>query len=89
MLFRSTKTDIINKWDIPNVTRFSSASVKTNDEKTLKKIVEQPEKEHIISVLKDHNWNRIKAAKALGVNRTTLYNKMKKYNISFERQRKT
>ena len=77
-----TKTDTINKWDIPNSARFSSAAVKTTDEKNLKRIVEQPEKEHIIAVLKEHNWNRIKAAKALGVNRTTLYNKMKKYDIS-------
>lgn len=78
-----SKTEILNKWDFPNNYRFSSAAVKpVSDEKTLKKIVEQPEKDHIISILKEHNWNRIKAAKALGVNRTTLYNKMKKYNIN-------
>lgn len=76
------KTDVINKWDIPNVVKFSSPALRVMDEKTLKKAVEEPEKEHIISVLNDCNWNRNKAAAALGVNRTTLYNKMKKYNIA-------
>jgi transcriptional regulator of acetoin/glycerol metabolism len=47
----------------------------------LKKAVAEPEKEHILSVLERCGWNRSKAADMLGVNRTTLYNKMKKYNI--------
>ncbi len=77
------RTEIINKWDIPNLAKFSAVSATpVSDEKTLKRIVEQPEKEHIISVLKNNNWNRNKAAAALGINRTTLYNKMKKYDIS-------
>ena len=76
------KTEVINKWDIPNSAKFSVSSVKiTQDEKSLRKIVEQPEKDHIIAILNECNWNRNKAAAALGVNRTTLYNKMKKYNI--------
>ena len=78
------KTDIINTLDIPNYAKFTasgSASSK-NEDNSLKKIVEQPEKEHILKILNDCNWNRNKVAAALGVNRTTLYNKMKKYNIS-------
>ena len=47
----------------------------------LKKAVEEPEKEHIISVLDKCGWNRSNAALALGINRTTLYNKMKKYQL--------
>ncbi len=76
------KTEIINLDDLPNLSKFVVSDKKKNDEIFLKKIVEQPEKEHIISVLNDCNWNRNKAAAALGVNRTTLYNKMKKYDIS-------
>jgi DNA-binding NtrC family response regulator len=77
------KSEIIQKADMPNHTKFqSNINVRpTSDDKSLKKIVEQPEKEYIISILKECNWNRNKAAEALGVNRTTLYNKMKKYKI--------
>jgi len=39
----------------------------------------------IISVLEECNWNRNRAAAVLGINRTTLYNKMKKFDISFNR----
>ena len=80
------KAGIINRADIPNFTKFTIDPPKSSKspEKNLKRAVEQPEKEHIISILKDCNWNRNKAAASLGVNRTTLYNKMKKYNISEE-----
>ncbi|MBI3618337.1 MAG: sigma-54-dependent Fis family transcriptional regulator [Candidatus Omnitrophica bacterium] len=80
------KAGIVNRADIPNFTKFTIAPPKSlkSPEKNLKRAVEQPEKEHIISILKDCNWNRNKSAASLGVNRTTLYNKMKKYNISEE-----
>lgn len=68
--------------DIPNCAKFQDdAGSKVAEVKSLKQATEQPERDHIISVLNDCNWNRNKAAAALGVNRTTLYNKMKKYNI--------
>ncbi len=81
-----TQTGIIHRADIPNFTKFTTDSPKfsKSPEKNLRRAVEQPEKDHIIAILKDCNWNRNKAAASLGVNRTTLYNKMKKYNISEE-----
>jgi len=75
------KTQVVNKRDIPNVAKFVSEPERGGDGKTLKNIIEEPERDHIISVLNGCNWSRSKAAAALGVNRTTLYNKMKKYNI--------
>ncbi len=76
------KNRIIQKWDIPNLTKFKTKHIKSSTtEKSLKKVVEEPEKEHIISVLNECNWNKNKAAAMLGINRTTLYNKIKKYNI--------
>jgi two-component system response regulator AtoC len=39
------------------------------------------EKEHIQRVLKETSWKRTEAAKILGINRTTLYNKIKEYGI--------
>jgi len=75
-------TEIINKWDIPNGIKFTVSDVKKTEEISLKSVIELPEKEHIISVLNECRWNRNKAAATLGINRTTLYNKMKKYKIS-------
>jgi transcriptional regulator of acetoin/glycerol metabolism len=42
----------------------------------------QWERERIIEVLKEHRWHRQRAAQALNMERTTLWRKMKKYNIS-------
>ena len=39
------------------------------------------EKNHIIHILTKYNWNISAAAKALKVDRVTLYNKIKKYNL--------
>jgi transcriptional regulator with PAS, ATPase and Fis domain len=83
-----SKTEIINKWDIPNISKFVSDPVRVlSDNKKLKRVVEEPEREHILSILAECNWNRNRAAAALGVNRTTLYNKMKKYGIFGEDKR--
>ena len=40
------------------------------------------EKNHILFILSKYNWNISAAAKALKVDRVTLYNKIKKYDIS-------
>ena len=42
------------------------------------------EKEHITSVLQSNNWNIRKSALVLGINRVTLYNKIKKYKLTKE-----
>ncbi|MFP4488884.1 MAG: sigma-54-dependent transcriptional regulator [Bacteroidales bacterium] len=39
------------------------------------------EKKHISSILNKYNWNISRAAKALDVDRATLYNKIKKYDL--------
>ncbi len=48
---------------------------------SLKDFLKCPEKGHILSVLEEVGWNKKRAARVLGVNRTTLYNKLRKYNI--------
>ena len=40
------------------------------------------EKNHISNILNKYNWNISAAAKALKVDRVTLYNKIKKYDLS-------
>ncbi|MFH0772445.1 MAG: helix-turn-helix domain-containing protein, partial [Candidatus Omnitrophota bacterium] len=48
---------------------------------SLKDVLKEPEKIHILKVLKEVGGNKKKAALKLGVNRTTLYNKMRQYEI--------
>jgi DNA-binding NtrC family response regulator len=50
----------------------------------LKAALARPEKDIIIRVLKEHHGSRQAAARALGINRTTLYKKMKRYGIEEE-----
>jgi two-component system response regulator HydG len=47
----------------------------------LKEALEEPEKKIIIQALQAFNWNRQETARVLDINRTTLYKKMKKYNL--------
>jgi DNA-binding NtrC family response regulator len=51
---------------------------------SLKAALTEPERQLIIHALESTGWNRQKTAKALGINRTTLYKKMKRYDIDFE-----
>ena len=39
------------------------------------------ERKHIISTLRQHRWNITRSAKALGIDRVTLYSKIKRYQI--------
>jgi two-component system response regulator AtoC len=39
------------------------------------------EKQHITKILKETSWRMTKASKILGINRTTLYNKIKQYGM--------
>ncbi len=43
--------------------------------------LEHVEKSHLLRVLEKLNWNKSKAAKALGISRATLRMKIKRYNI--------
>ena len=46
-----------------------------------RKTVQDLEREHIREVLAEHNWNRKKAARALGIGERTIYRKIKKYGL--------
>ncbi len=51
----------------------------------LRKALEIPEREIIERTLRSHNWNRQETAAALMINRTTLFNKMRKYGLLGQR----
>ena len=64
----------------PQLTR--SAPAPTGDRPLpLKRALEIPEREIIERTLRSHNWNRQRTAQALDINRTTLFNKMRKYGL--------
>jgi DNA-binding NtrC family response regulator len=52
----------------------------------LKAALANPERQIILDALENNGWNRQNTAEMLGINRTTLYKKMKKYGIQFEKQ---
>lgn len=78
----------IDKDDLPDVilngieifhNKFNVSRSKKNE--SLKDALQEPEKIHILKVLQEVGWNKKRAAVKLGVNRTTLYNKLRRYNL--------
>ncbi|MFQ5489560.1 MAG: sigma-54-dependent transcriptional regulator [Phycisphaerae bacterium] len=55
--------------------------------RSLKDALEEPEKRIIEAALRAHGWNRQSTARALDINRTTLYKKMKRYNLDVDMAR--
>ena len=53
----------------------------------LKSAMATPERQIIVDALEANGWNRQNTAKMLGINRTTLYKKMKKYDIQYEKEK--
>jgi DNA-binding NtrC family response regulator len=53
-------------------------------EAVLRDVVKRVEKEHILKTLNETGWNRAEAARVLGVDYKTLYNKIKEHKISEE-----
>ena len=49
--------------------------------RTLKQALEGPERQIILEVLESNDWNRHATAEVLGINRTTLYKKMKRLGL--------
>ena len=69
----------------PNATTSAIAAADPQRKMTLKEALEGPERQIIYQVLKENNWNRNATAEQLGINRTTLYKKMKKLDLEFQR----
>ena len=75
-------SDVITARDLPSsLTEEVPVSVATASGKSLKEALEGPERQIILDVLKSNNWNRNATAEALGINRTTLYKKMKRLGL--------
>lgn len=70
------------------VSEFQALEAVNKFSASLKEAMQEPEKVHIINILKEVGGNKKEAAKKLGVNRTTLYNKLRKYNLYSQDQDK-
>ncbi len=76
------KETIIGACDLPrDVAGGPSINLPRVGSMTLKEALEEPERQIIRDVLETNNWNRNATADSLGVNRTTLYKKMKKLGL--------
>lgn len=75
--------DEIMPFDIPAYIRNANPETVNSFEKlTLDKVTQDIEKEEIIKALIKSNNNKTQAAKILGIHRTHLYKKLKKYSIN-------
>ncbi|MBN2581209.1 MAG: sigma-54-dependent Fis family transcriptional regulator [Pirellulales bacterium] len=76
------KSGMIGAEDLPaSVTTGGGLSVEHIANQSLKQALSAPERQLILDVLEAHNWNRQQTAAALGINRTTLYKKMKRLGL--------
>jgi DNA-binding NtrC family response regulator len=77
------KSDRIGLEDLPNQISATADVVLPGPKtgRTLKEALEGPERQIIMEVLKSNNWNRNATADLLGINRTTLYKKMKRLGL--------
>ncbi len=81
------KNDCITSEDLPQTLAAEIPTVaKSTAGRTLKESLAGPERQIILDVLKSNNWNRNATADVLGINRTTLYKKMKRLGLEEERR---
>ena len=81
------KGDTIRVDDLPsNLALSATVSFDPSANRSLKQTLASPERQIIRDVLEANNWNRHATAAALGINRTTLYKKMKKLGLQEPRR---
>jgi DNA-binding NtrC family response regulator len=76
------KRDVVDVDELPGtLSTMRSVSVEPLGARTLKQAMSDPERQIILDVLEANQWNRQLTADVLGVNRTTLYKKMKRLGL--------
>lgn len=76
------KESVVGASDLPSsMAAPGSFNVESIDGRSLKQSLATPERQIIREVLEANNWNRNATAAALGINRTTLYKKMKRLGL--------
>lgn len=81
------KGSIISPDDLPShVAAGAPAALPASSNQPLKQALGAPERQIILDALQANQWNRNATADALGINRTTLYKKMKRLGLRDPRQ---
>jgi DNA-binding NtrC family response regulator len=76
------KNSVIGIEDLPSsVAAGGGLSIEAVGNRSLKQALSAPEKQLILEVLESNHWNRQLTAATLGINRTTLYKKMKRLGL--------
>lgn len=76
------KSSLVMPDDLPRELALAApAAPKRSSGRTLKEALEAPERQIILETLQQQNWNRNATAEQLGINRTTLYKKMKRLGL--------
>ncbi len=75
------REDVLTPHDLPPDLTRTAAAPEPGQTLPLRKALEIPEREIIERTLRSHGWNRQETAAALMINRTTLFNKMRKYEL--------
>ena len=79
------KSDLVRVEDLPaSLSAARPLALEKVGGRTLKEALEGPERQIILEVLETNQWNRHATADALGINRTTLYKKMKRLGLEDE-----
>jgi two-component system response regulator HydG len=85
-----SKKPVITPEDLPECVRNGRQTLELASMRpgmtALKSALADPERQIIIDALQANGWNRQNTATMLGINRTTLYKKMKRLGIEFEAQ---
>jgi len=83
-----SKDKFIGPDDLPNPIKQAQSQLQEGHRQMgLKEALAEPEKNLIRHALETNNWNRQETAKALQINRTTLFKKMKQYGLYDEARR--
>ena len=83
-----SKDKFIGPDDLPDsIKQDQSQQEKTYKPLSLKEALAEPERNLIRQALEANHWNRQETAKALQINRTTLFKKMKHYGLYAEAER--
>ena len=76
------KGKFVGQEDLPEIIKKeNNTRPKSYSKMSLKEALAEPEKNIIRQALEAHQWNRQETAKALDINRTTLFKKMKYYGL--------
>ena len=77
-----SKHDLLGLEDLPPALAAAGPMpIEPVGDRSLKQAMEAPERQIILDVLQSNGWNRQTTAEALGINRTTLYKKMRRLGL--------